>query len=683
MKNGEKYHRSWLVYSEKKDSIYCFACKMFSALDCNLATNGCKDWQHVGSILSKHEVSSKHLESMLMMKQMVMAEKKGQKLSDLMACQYTIEVQYWRNVLHRILSIIFFLAQHNIALRGTAGHEIIGDPKNGPFLGLVELLAKYDPIMEEHIKKIKNGETHDHYLGKNIQNELIELAGKKILSRICESVAQAKYFAIILDCTPDVNHLEQMSFVIRYVDVQSNPARVEEHFVGFINVSSTTSQHLTKVILETLENLGLSLDNCRGQGYDNGANMAGKQSGVQKRILDLNPYAMFMPCGCHSLNLILCDSAKSCVVFFTYFGVLQKIYSLFSHSTKRWEVLKAYCQKVVKRPADTRWESKINSVMTVRFEYEGVVNSLSDLRKQASDSLVVAEIKGILKEVLSFEFVLSTVIWYDVLAKANLVSKYLQSQEMKIDEAVAQVQGLKQWMMHYRDNGFKQAVEIAFDIAKSCSADAGVTLQFKPVRRKRHANETTSSSTWILDPQTKYEVEVFNVMLDTFVSSISERFKQMETYNNHFGFLLNIANISPEYSEQIGEKCDKVAELLGADIERNALKVEIESISRVSTTAKNCTEFLNYLITSGLVECYPNLYIALRIILTTPVTVATGERSFSKLKLIKTHLRSPMGQSRLNGLSMMSIEHKLARNTDFDDLIDTFAHAKIRKKLFL
>ena len=297
----------------------------------------------------------------------------------------------------------------------------------------------------------------------------------------------------------------------------------------------------------------------------------------------------------------------------------------------------------------------------------------------------MAEINGILKEVSTFEFVASTVVWYEVLAKANIVSKYLQKENIIIDEGVTQVQGLKEWMKHYRQQGFKKAVEIAFKITKSCSVDVGIKSKFKPIRRKRQADETISCSTWILDPQAKYEREVFNVMLDTFVSSFCERFKQMDKYRRNFGFLLDIANISPETCElQIEEKYHKVAELLGGDIDSsNTLKVEIENICRVPNNANNCMEFLNYLITSGLVECFPNIYIALRIILTVPVTVASGERSFSALKLIKSYLRSRMGPSRLNGLAIMTIEHELARTINFEDLIDTFAKAKARKKLFL
>jgi len=45
-----------------------------------------------------------------------------------------------------------------------------------------------------------------------------------------------------------------------------------------------------------------------------------------------------------------------------------------------------------------------------------------------------------------------------------------------------------------------------------------------------------------------------------------------------------------------------------------------------------------------------------------PVTVAARERNFSKLKLslIKTYFRSTMGQERLTGLAILSIEQGTA-----------------------
>ena len=78
----------------------------------------------------------------------------------------------------------------------------------------------------------------------------------------------------------------------------------------------------------------------RGQSYDNGSNMKGKHQGVQRRLLDVNPRAFYSTCGCHSLNLTLCDMAKTCGRAKNFFGIIQHIYTTFANSTKKWQILK-------------------------------------------------------------------------------------------------------------------------------------------------------------------------------------------------------------------------------------------------------------------------------------------------------------------------------------------------------
>ena len=70
---------------------------------------------------------------------------------------------------------------------------------------------------------------------------------------------------------------------------------------------------------------------------------------------------------------------------------------------------------------------------------------------------------------------------------------------------------------------------------------------------------------------------------------------------------------------------------------------------------------LKYLAKFSLFDVFPNLWIALRIVVTLPVSVASGERSFSRLKLIKNYLRSTMTQNRLNELGLLSIENDVVR----------------------
>lgn len=105
----------------------------------------------------------------------------------------------------------------------------------------------------------------------------------------------------------------------------------------------------------------------------------------------------------------------------------------------------------------------------------------------------------------------------------------------------------------------------------------------------------------------------------------------------------------------------------------------------VATLVKNhkvvhAIDILNGILSDGVENLVPNIVVAYRIFLTAPVSVASGERSFSKLKLIKNYLRNSMSQNRLNGLAIISIENEVANSIGYDDIIEEFATSKARKK---
>ena len=81
-------------------------------------------------------------------------------------------------------------------------------------------------------------------------------------------------------------------------------------------------------------------------------------------------------------------------------------------------------------------------------------------------------------------------------------------------------------------------------------------------------------------------------------------------------------------------------------------------------------------------KSFQNACIAYRILLTIPVTVASVERTFSKLKLIKSYLRATMSQKRLNGLVILSIEKNMLEKIDYKSLINNFASKRARKMKF-
>jgi len=64
------------------------------------------------------------------------------------------------------------------------------------------------------------------------------------------------------------------------------------------------------------------------------------------------------------------------------------------------------------------------------------------------------------------------------------------------------------------------------------------------------------------------------------------------------------------------------------------------------------------------------------IFLTLPVTVATADRSFSKLKIIKTYLRNSMGQNRLSNIVVLNIEHYRTKELSLDKIITDFSNLR-------
>jgi len=61
--------------------------------------------------------------------------------------------------------------------------------------------------------------------------------------------------------------------------------------------------------------------------------MKEKNNGVQQLILDKNPLAFFVPCACHSLNLVVNDAADALLESFSFFSIVQEIFNFFSRST--------------------------------------------------------------------------------------------------------------------------------------------------------------------------------------------------------------------------------------------------------------------------------------------------------------------------------------------------------------
>ena len=126
----------------------------------------------------------------------------------------------------------------------------------------------------------------------------------------------------------------------------------------------------------------------------------------------------------------------------------------------------------------------------------------------------------------------------------------------------------------------------------------------------------------------------------------------LDSYNKILGFLTRTEKMRSLDANQLLNDCKNLEISLRnpsteeSDVNHEELYSEINTFLRMEASAesKDALEILKYITANSLIEIFPNLFIALRISLTSPISVASAERSFSKLKLIKNYLRSTMGQ---------------------------------------
>ncbi|XP_054283324.1 zinc finger MYM-type protein 1-like [Macrosteles quadrilineatus] len=690
MDNGEEISRPWLVYSICKDAIFCFCCRLFGKTHSSPLTseNGYCDWKHMSGLLSEHEGSPSHMQAFQTWMDCSIRLKSSKTIDAKNQEMIKREVERWKEVIKRIVILIEFLGSQNLAFRGSS--DKLNERGNGNFLKLVEFVGKFDVVIAEHIRKITSKETYVHYLGKNVQNEIIKMLGSMIHDHILSDVLKSTYYSVILDCTPDVSRTEQMSLVVRFVQCESGEEpEIHERFLGFIPVESTTGEALTDVLLNKLKDMKLSLKNMRGQGYDNGSNMKGKNAGVQNRILTLNPRAFFVPCSAHSLNLVVNDSALSCNEAVGFFMIIQEVYNYFSASTHRWSVLKKHVTSLTVKPlSETRWESRIDAVIPFRYQLGEIFDALFEL---STDSAIDAYRRnaalGLARKVKNYRFICSLIVWHAILSRINVISKQLQKEDFSIANAIELISSAKTYFDKMRtEKGFEEVLVDAREVSETVDIEASFPPEHQVRARKiKRQFDYEAPDEPIVDPKKAFRSNFYYHVLDCAINSLEERFTQLSNYNDVFGFCYNIKK---EDKSLLLKKCADLQLALTdgdhRDIKGHQMYQELLVVQTL--LPENCgskpMDVLKYLTKNRLCENFPNLCIALRIILTIPVSVASGERSFSKLKLIKNYLRSNMSQERLVGLSLMSIEYDVLQKIDIDTFIKDFAEKKARKVSF-
>lgn len=299
------------------------------------------------------------------------------------------------------------------------------------------------------------------------------------------------------------------------------------------------------------------------------------------------------------------------------------------------------------------------------------------------DALKSSEAKSLAENELgSFEFLVAIIIWYEILSAINLISKQLQSKDMLIDVAIESVQGLISFFRKYRETGFSKALEAAKEIAM----EMDIHPEFQPkrkIKRKRHFDEAADDASIVSQSEEEsFRVNYFIAVIDQAIVSLTKRFEQYQGYEKTFGFLFTSDRLRSLDDKNLMAACVNLEDALKngehKDIDGQELFAELTFIQDLLEESMGPLDILKFLKKRPF---YPNAVIAYRILLTIPVTVASAERSFSKLKLLKSYLRSTMTQERLNGLAIIALENDVLEKINYEDIIGDFISRNTRRMM--
>lgn len=234
-------------------------------------------------------------------------------------------------------------------------------------------------------------------------------------------------------------------------------------------------------------------------------------------------------------------------------------------------------------------------------------------------------------------------------------NRILQSGKISLEVEASNVTALKSEIQAFRnvwDSFLSEATLVAkaMDIASVFKAEVS-----REKKRKRPFDETSEETPQKVTASDTFRNTVFYPAIDHIISDLDSRFKTITSIVEEFAAILKIGQLR---DSDVASLCKPLISKYREDLTPH-FESEIRHLNAIFSatfpSCSTCLDLLNAIYNMQLQSIYGEVCIALRIFCTLPVTVAGGQRAFSKLNLVKSFLRSTMSQERLNNLAILSI----------------------------
>ncbi|XP_052181936.1 uncharacterized protein LOC127794728 [Diospyros lotus] len=641
---------SWLEYSVLKDAAFCLYCYLFKTSvgkqggGDTFVSEGFSYWKskdklniHVGDHDSAHNKARIKCETLMNQEQHIQSA--FFKQSKQVRSDYRIR-------LTASIDCIRLLLRQGLSFRG---HDESENSKNlGNFLVLLQFLGDHN----DEIKAVTMNKAplNCKLTSPDVQKDIVSACAAETINAIIKDIGDL-FFSILVDESRDVSTKKQMSIVLRYVN---NSGQVNERFIGFEHVSSTTALSLKAAINKTFSKYNLSLSRLRGQGYDGTSNMQGEFNGLKSLILKENPCAFYIHCFVHQLQLALVAVAKKNTPISNFFRLVTDVVNIVGASSKCCDHLREKQTNIVakalengeilsgmglnqettlQRSGDMRWGSHYNSLISLLAMFSAVIDVLEMISVDGSNSDKKGEAYNLLESILSFDFAFNLHLMIIVL-------------------------------VHYID------VPNMDDIFIRRAARGRPQRQAPKITYLHH-----------------FRVDLFYAVIDMQLQELNDRFSEANTE-----LLLCVACLCPKdsFSAFDNKILIQLAEFYPEDFSSINLLTLDDQLETFIFNMRSNKEFEGLKGLGDLAEklvmtkkniIYPLVYKLLTLVLVLPIATATVERVFSAMNIVKDRLRNRMGDQWMNDSLVVYVEKEIFSNIDNEVIIQRYQNMKNRKEL--
>ncbi|KAK9733191.1 hypothetical protein RND81_04G050200 [Saponaria officinalis] len=424
-----------------------------------------------------------------------------------------------------------------------------------------------------------------------------------------------------------------MTVVLRFVDKNGY---IQERLFDLIRVKETNALYLKGAIEECLLAHKLNIENIRGQEYDGASNMCGEWSGLQALFLNECPYAYYVHCFAHRLQLALIAASRDVISVYQFFSKLTFIVNILTSSAKRHDQLQAAHLAEIERLLE-----------------------LEELETGKGKNQI-----GTVK-------------------RAGASRRYSMGKSQDILNAMHLVSNIKILIQKLRDDGWENLLQQVLLFCNNHDIEVPNMEDHYIYGRGRFR-------------QPKDRVTNLHYFrYDVIIAAIDSQLHELDfRFNDEMIELLSLSSsLDPKRKFQ-NFKADDIYKLVSkfypADFteqEKLNLKsqldlflLEIKEHPQLDSL-KSISDLCRWLAETKKGDIYYLIDRLVRLVLTLPVSTATAERVFSAMKLIKTALRNRMEDDYLTDSLIVYVEKGIAKEFNIDSIIDEFASKKDRRSL--